>query len=180
MNKRANLYLDIYEFIAFILSLSCIGLCMTLGELSFPVPVILNYIILGIGALSAIIFISIEVFLFLLMKTKSRIFYLLFMIIDVVCAIFINRMIPFSAFLVFIFFSMMKDIIRIKLVDKLYIPREFNRYCRMFNIKVKDFPKKRKVTSTPKKEKEQVKVKVEKPIYVTETKKNSKSDKSFA
>lgn len=179
MNKRANLYLDIYEFIAFILSLSCIGLCMTLGELSFPVPEIFKMGILGIGILSGILFISIEVFLFLLMNTKSRVLYLLFIIIDIVIATGVNILVPFSAFLVFIIMSFIKDFLRIKLVDKLYIPKEFNRYCKMFSIKVKDFPKKRKVVQTSKEEKKQVKVKIEKPIYVTKAKK-SKSDKSYA
>ena len=179
MNKRANLYLDIYEFIAFILSLACIGLCMTLGELSFPVPEILKFCILGVGIFSALLFISIEVFLFLLMNNKSRCLYILFLIIDLVIAMLFNRVVPFSAFLVFIVMSFTKDFLRIKLVDKIYISKEFNRYCKMFNVKVKDFPKKRSVTQTQKEEKKQVEVKVEKPIYVTEAKK-SKSDKSYA
>lgn len=36
-----------------------------------------------------------------------------------------------------------KDIIRVLLVDKIFIPKEFNRYCKMFNLKIKDFPKKK-------------------------------------
>ena len=42
MNKRANLYLNIYDFIIFILSVTSMGLCITLREVSFPTPVILR------------------------------------------------------------------------------------------------------------------------------------------
>lgn len=177
MNKRANLYLNIYEFILFILSLSCIGLCMILNEGTFPVPEILKIVSLGIGLITAILFISIEAFLFLLMNTKSRLLFLFCIILEIAIAIIVNIKIPFSAFLVFMVCSLLKDSLRIKLVEKIYIPKEFNRYCKMFNIKVKDFPKKRTVV---KKEKETVKVQEKKRVYTTEPKKSTKSDKSYA
>lgn len=181
MNKRANLYLNIYEFIAFILALTCIGLCMTIGELSFPVPTIMRITILGIGTLSALLFISIEVFLFLLMNTKARLIYLAYMLLDIVLAVFMNKLLPFSAFLVVILLCITKNILKVKLVDKIYIPREFNRYCRMFNIKVKDFPKKRKKKEVVEETVEETKKKpAKKAIYVTKAKKSSNSDKSFA
>lgn len=173
MNKRANLYLNIYEFILFILSLSCIGLCMILNEGTLPVPEILKSVSLGIGLITAILFISIEVFLFLLMNTKSRLLFLFCIVLEIAIAIIVNTKIPFSAFLVFIVCSLLKDSLRIKLVEKIYIPKEFNHYCKLFNIKVKDFPKKRTVV---KREKE----KEEKRVYTTEPKKSTKSDKSYA
>ena len=37
-------------------------------------------------------------------------------------------------------------------VTKIYIPKEFNRYCKMFNIKVNDFSRKKKSTKPRKKE----------------------------
>lgn len=175
MNKRANLYLDIYEVISFILALACMGLCMTLGEVSFPVPELLRTSILVLGLISSIVFIAIEVFLFLLMNVKARIYYIVFLIIDLLTAILINKYIPFSAFLVFILFSIIKDIGRILLVEKIYIPKEFNRYCKMFNIKIKDFPKKRAVKKEVKEKENNTK-----EIFVTNSKKNSNSDKSFA
>lgn len=176
MNKRANLYLDIYEIIAFLLALSCMGLYMTLQELSFPIPDLLSISILTVGLIFSLLFISIEVFLFLLMNNKARLYYLAFLVIDLLTAIIINKHIPFSAFIVFLIFSMIKNIVRVVLVEKLYIPKEFNRYCKMFNIKVKDFPKKRK----SKTEKESTKEVKSKELYLSKTKKSSKSDKSFA
>ena len=178
MNKRANLYLNIYEFFLFVLSLSCIGLCMILSELTLPVPEIIKIVSLGIGLIATILFISIEAFLFLLMSTKSKLLFLFCIILEIVIAILINIKIPFSAFLVFMVCSFLKNSLRIKLVEKIYIPKEFNRYCKMFNIKVKDFPKKRTVKL--KKEKESEKVKTEKKVFATETKKSTKSDKSYA
>lgn len=175
MNKRANLYLAIYEFIAFILALPCIGLCMILGELNFQIPLILRYSILIIGILSTIIFLGIESFLFLIMNTKAKIYYISFLLLDIIIACIINRIFPFAAFFIFIMFSLIKNILRIKLVDILYIPREFNRYCRMFNIKIKDFPKTKKKAQKIKK-----RVEVEESVFVPKTKKSTKSDKSFA
>ena len=38
---------------------------------------------------------------------------------------------------------LIKDLFRIAKADKIYLPKRFKRYCKMFNIKIKDFPKKR-------------------------------------
>ena len=68
MNKRANLYLNIYGIIAFILSLACFGLILSLKEATYNLPAIMKLIFLGVGIISGLLFISIEVFLFILMN----------------------------------------------------------------------------------------------------------------
>ena len=143
MNKRANLYLNIYRAIAFILSLSCLGLAITLHEVAFKIPLLLNNIVILIGILSGLLFISIEVFLFLIYNRKARLLYGIYITLELAIAIIINMIFPFTGFIVIILLSFIKDFLRVKYVDKLYEPKMFKKYCKMFNIKVSDFKKKK-------------------------------------
>ena len=70
---------------------------------------------------------------------------------------------------------LIKDLFRIAKVDKIYLPKRFKRYCKMFNIKIKDFPKKRKnikdnstviITSTKKDKIKNTKNHIEKNIPI--------------
>ena len=144
MNKRANLYLNIYAFVAFILSISCIGLSLALQDLTYGVPSLLKNTTFLLGSVAGLFFISIEAFLFLLMQGKVRFFYVAYLLIDLAISIKVNTIIPFSAFVIFITLSLLKDFLRIILVDEIYINKEFDRYCKRFGVKVKDFRKKRK------------------------------------
>ena len=143
MNKRANIYLNIYSSISFLLGIVCIGYSLTLKELSYNVPTIFPTSILILGCISGLIFISIELFLFLLLKNKMKGLEITLTIISLVPILGLNAIIPFSGFIMIILLGFSKDIIRVLLVDKIFIPKEFNRYCKMFNIKIKDFPKKK-------------------------------------
>ncbi len=163
MNRRANLYLNIYSFIAFILSLSCLGLSVSLKELSYTFPTIIQTISFFIGSISGLLFIAIELFLFILMNNKSKVGYILYLLIDIAIAVLVNLLIPFSCFVIFILLKLTSDILKIKLVDSIYIPKEFDKYCKMFGIKIPDFKKKRLVKKTETKEK--VEINVEKPAY---------------
>lgn len=143
MNKRANLFLNIYSSISFLLGIVCIGYSLTLKELSYNVPTIFPTSILILGCISGLIFISIELFLFLLLKNKMKGLEITLTVISLVPILGLNTIIPFSGFLIIILLGFSKDIIRILLVDKIFIPKEFNKYCKMFHITIKDFPKKK-------------------------------------
>lgn len=143
MNKRANLFLNIYSSISFLLGIVCIGYSLTLKELSYNVPTIFPTSILILGCISGLIFISIELFLFLLLKNKMKGLEITLTIISLIPILGLNTIIPFSGFLIIILLGFSKDIIRVLLVDKIFIPKEFNKYCKMFHITIKDFPKKK-------------------------------------
>ena len=175
MNKRANLYLNIYSFIAFILSLSCLGLTVTLKELPYALPIMIKSISYIVGIASGLLYIAIEVFLVLLMNNKSKIGYISYMLVDIALAVLINTIIPFSCFIVFIILKLTRDILKIKLVNVIYIPKEFDRYCKMFGIKVSDFKKQK--NSTKKTVNEKVEIKVEKPEYES-TERNKRKSKN--
>lgn len=143
MNKRANFYLNIYGFISFLIGITCIGLSLTLQELSFQISPILTNITFILGTIFGLLSISIEVILFLLLQGKYKLFDILFRFIMVVLSVYINTIFQFSVFLIIPVMILIKDLFRIAKVDKIYLPKRFKRYCKMFNIKIKDFPKKR-------------------------------------
>ena len=74
MNKRANFYLNIYGFISFLIGITCIGLSLTLQELSFQISPILTNITFILGTIFGLLSISIEVILFLLLQGKYKLF----------------------------------------------------------------------------------------------------------
>ena len=158
MNKRANLYLNIYELVSFLLAFSCIGLTLTLKDLSFKVPFIIKSTSLFIGTIFGVLFILIEIFLFLLMKPKVRALYIIYLLFDIMLSIIINTKFSFYGLIVFIIFCIFKNILRIKYVNKIYIEKSFQNYCKLFNIKIADFKKKKEVKEEiPEK---QIKIKV--------------------
>ena len=135
MNKRANLYLNIFELLSFL-----IMICLTELYLYFnTLPGVIKLIILFISAISAFLFISIELFLFLLLNKKSKAIYILYLFLDLGISIYFTIKIPYAYFVLFLLFSTIKNIFRVVLVETIYIPKEFNRYCKMFGITISDF-----------------------------------------
>ena len=177
MNKRANIYLNIYGFLTFLLSISSIGLSLTLSYLPFEIPSILKTVTFTLGLLFGIIFTGIELFLFILFKGSYKVIYLLSIILDILIAIEINKRIPFMALGVFLVLYPIKDILRVIFVEKIFLPNEFNRYCKMFHIKVKDFTKKKtpskKEKWTSEKDSLIISTKEVKRKTITQTKKQS-------
>ena len=169
MNKRANLYLNIIEEISFILAFLLITVM-----LHYELSNLLKNICFLSGAIFGLLFIAIELFLFILMNNKSKIIYSLYLIIDLIAVIYINSKFPFSALTVLIVFSIIKDLERVLLVEKIYIPKEFDYYCKMYGIKIKDFKKKRKTVSRVSKKKEIIEIPNEEFDKQTTKKKTAK------
>lgn len=111
------------------------------------IPIIIKVCLFFLGGVCGLLFIAIELFLFLLLNNKIRGIYIVYMMLNVILAVYLNSKFPFLGFIIFILFSFAKDGLRVLLVNSIYIPKEFNRYCKMFHIKVKDFKKQRKRVS---------------------------------
>lgn len=141
MNKRANVYMNFYDFIFFILSFTCIILFILLGQMNIHIPGIFRYTLFVIGSLSGFVFIAMEVILFLVMNIKTKLIYLLYLGTELGLALFINSKIPFSFFIVFVLFKLLKDILRVVFVNKIYRPKAFDNYCKLLGIKIRDFKK---------------------------------------
>ena len=135
MNKKVSLYLNGFEFITYILSLSLMGIYLNTNI------IVVSPLMFLLGAISGLTFIGIELFLLLVMNNKARLAYISYLLISVVLGVLINTKVPFGAFIVFIVFSLTKDILRVLLVDKLYVAKEYKKYAKIFKLEVKDFKK---------------------------------------
>ena len=98
MNKRANLYLNIYSSITLLLGIVCIGYSLTLKEVSFSVPIFFRTSIFCLGMLGLLLCLSIELFLFLLLKNKIKGMDILIILVSLLFLISINKIAPFAAF----------------------------------------------------------------------------------
>ena len=76
------------------------------------------------------------------MNIKSKLIYILYIVIELGVALFVNTKIPFSFFILFVLFKLLKDILRIVFVNKIYKPKVFDKYCKIVGIKISDFKKK--------------------------------------
>ena len=137
--------MNFYDFIFFILSFTCIILFILLGQMNIHIPGIFRYTLFVIGSLSGFVFIAMEVLLFLVMNIKSKLIYILYLVIELGVALFVNTKIPFSFFILFVLFKLLKDILRIVFVNKIYKPKVFDKYCKIVGIKISDFKKKVKL-----------------------------------
>ena len=142
MNKRANLYLNIIGFISFILAFSFFYLTMKIESMATTIYLYRNITFL-LTSIFGLTFILVEIILFMLYKNKYKTIYIGYMILDILITFIVNDKYPFTFPITFILFRLVKDIIRITKVNIIYIPRRFNKYCKMFNIKIKDFDKKK-------------------------------------
>ena len=135
MNKKANLYLNIIELLSMIISLILLNNYLTNN----------NPLVLVLSILFLILFVSCELFLFILLDNKVKVFYIFYIVTSIIISTVINSKIPFSAIQVITIFSALKSALRLVLVDKIYIPKEFDYYSKMFGIKIKDFKKRKSV-----------------------------------
>lgn len=154
MNRRANAYLNVISFTTFILTFLLFIMTMRLESLEQPM-IILKNITSILTLVNALIFVSCEMLLFLLLENKYKAFYIVYFISTIILTIYLNNIIPYIFTVTFVLFKLLIDISRIVLVNKIYINRRFTTYCRRYNIKIKDWKKTYKKKS-PKKQKEVV------------------------
>jgi len=127
MNKKTNINFNIIEVSSFVLSLLFMGIYL------MPTNVILVKPLLFIlGTIFGLTFISIELFLLLIMNNKYRIITIGYMLLSVILGILINTMIPYSVFLVLVLSSIVKAIIRVILNDKIYVGSRYKKYSEVF------------------------------------------------
>jgi len=127
MNKKTNINFNIIEVSSFVLSLLFMGIYL------MPTNVILVRPLLFIlGTIFGLTFISIELFLLLIMNNKYRIITIGYMLLSIIIGILINTMIPYSVFLVLVLSSIVKAIIRVILNDKIYVGSRYKKYSEVF------------------------------------------------
>lgn len=141
MLKKLNVLLNVIEFIFSIMM--CLYVCCPLF-LDRNILISYSYVYMGLGIFSEIVVASIELFLFLMLQKKYRFFYVLFMLVELILMLIVNKKIPFLGIGVIVLGSFIKNSIRIICLDEIYSKNGIYDFCEKFNIYIK-MPRKRVV-----------------------------------
>jgi len=129
MNKKTILNLNIIEVSSFILSLLFMGIYL------MPTNVILvRPLLFLLGTIFGLTFISIELFLLLVMSNKYRIIYISYILLSLILGVFINTKLPYSVFLIIAVSSILKGVFKILLSDKMYVGSRYKKYSNIFTV----------------------------------------------
>ena len=127
MNKKNILNLNIIEVSSFILSLLFMGIYL------MPTNVILvRPLLFLLGSVCGLTFISIELFLILIMNNKYRIIYISYILLSIILGAFLNTKLPYSVFLVVAISSILKGVFKVLLSDKIYVGSRYKKYSKIF------------------------------------------------
>lgn len=127
MNKKNILNLNIIEVSSFILSLLFMGIYL------MPTNVILvKPLLFLLGSVCGLTFISIELFLILVMSNKYRIVYISYLLLSLVLGVIINTKLPYSVFLIIAVSSLLKGLFKVLLSDKIYVGSRYSKYSKLF------------------------------------------------
>lgn len=133
MNKKLNKTLNIIELILLIVICTIITVSSVLHLNNISLSII-NYVSIIIGLLSEITIISIELFLFIILKKKYKMYYLTYLFIDLLLFILATKLIPFGGIISILPLCTIKSVFRISNVKVIYEKKYINRYFKMFNI----------------------------------------------
>ena len=127
MNKKVSLNLNIIEVTSFILSLIFMGIYLMPNNVVLVKPLVFI-----LGAICGFTFISIELFLLLIMSNKYRIIYISYILLSIVLGVLINTKLPYSVFLVIAISSLLKGAFKVLLSDKIYVGSRYKKYSKVF------------------------------------------------
>lgn len=148
MNKKLNSILNIIEIISiFVIAISMIALAkISIEGLNVDLAILKKGLFVAC-IISEILIIGIELLLFIVYKKNIKYMYIAYMIGEIALAVLVNMYIPFAGLIVIGVLELVKCIIRYTNIVKIYNKRVFNKYCKLFNIKLTT------VTATRKKKK---------------------------
>ena len=133
MNKKNILNLNIIEVSSFILSLLFMGIYL------MPTNVILvRPLLFLLGSVCGLTFISIELFLILIMNNKYRIIYISYILLSIILGAFLNTKLPYSVFLIITISSVLKGLFKVLLSDKIYVGSRYKKYSKVFITEYKE------------------------------------------
>lgn len=146
MNIRLNKILGIIEVVLVFLLVMIFLVLRNISLLGSDFELLRSILFISTIILEIFI-VSIELLLFIVYKKNVKFLYMMYLICELFISIVINKYVAFSGFFMIGIFSIIKMILRLKYVSKIYNRTYFKRYCKLFNIKLSTAkPKKRKVT----------------------------------
>ena len=151
MDKIINKKLNIIEASCVLFGIVCLLVSATLhfSESIWGYKVIQDLIGL-VGMIAEAVVVSIELMLFHLENKQYKFMSVGYYIIELVCIMFANALVPFMGLLVLTVFSIGKNVYRVLNVDSIYRTLGYYELCKKFGIKVKK-PRKARVTATRRK-----------------------------
>ena len=180
MNRRINIKLNFIEACSLMIGLLCYGLTMYFRINDIVYSKLLFSIL---GLISLISMVTIESFLFILLKNKYKAIYILYIISVVVLSFIFSSSFPFIIILILTIGTSIKTFYRITFVDNIYIKNEFKRYCKMFGIVVKRDIRRKRVNRVKKNSGVPIKNRKSLVMTVSRNKKSTrktKESKSYA
>ena len=152
MNKKLNIVLNITEILSILLiAISMIVLAkISISGLNSDL-LVLRKVLLILSILAEIIAITSEALLFIVYKKNIKYIYIAYMIGEISLAVLVNIYISFSGLLVVGILELAKCIVRLTNIVKLYDKKLFNRYCKLFNIKLSTVSARRRKKKTSRK-----------------------------
>ncbi|MBR5370484.1 MAG: hypothetical protein IK137_04195 [Bacilli bacterium] len=133
MNKKVSLNLNIIEVSSFVLSLLFMGIYLMPSNV-----VLVRPLLFLLGSVCGLTFISIELFLILIMNNKYRIIYISYILLSLILGILINTKLPYSVFLVIAISSILKGLFKVLLSDKIYLGSRYKKYSKIFITEYKE------------------------------------------
>lgn len=127
MNKKISLNLNIIEVSSFILCLLFMGIYLMPTNV-----VIVKPLLFLLGMICGLTFISIELFLVLIMKNKYKTIYISYILLSGILGVLINTKLPYSVFLVIAISSIIKAIFKTFLNNKIYENKTYKKYSKIF------------------------------------------------
>ena len=94
-----------------------------------------KFLLFFLISICILLFASINLILFLLMTSKVKILYVIYKIIEISLAFYLNNKLVYIGFLVLFFFQLCQNLLKILFVEKIYISSKYRYYCKMFKIK---------------------------------------------
>lgn len=152
MNKKLNLVLNITEIFSILLiAISMIVLArVSISGLNTDL-LVLRRVLLVSSVLAEVFVITSEALLFIVYKKNIKYMYIAYMIGEIALAVLVNMYIPFFGLLVIGIFELGKCAIRLTNIVRLYDKKLFNRYCKLFNIKLSTVSARRRKKKTTRK-----------------------------
>lgn len=148
MDKKIHKNLNVIESCCVLVGIICI-ICAAMLHFGENVSSLFNSFLLLIGVIAEVAVVSIELMFLHLETIKYKFITIGYLIMELVCIMFMNATIPFAGLLVLTLFNILKNIYRIFNVELIYKPLGYYELCKKFGIKVKR-PRKARATAVKK------------------------------
>ena len=137
MKKRFHLFLNILEFISYTLFLCFTMMNFRFGQLAF----IGRFFLLLPMTIFGATYLSINLFLFLVMKDKIKVLNSIYKIVTILILAYVTIQSYRYGFFILLIFHFIQDSFRMYFVDKIYVTKKVKHYSKIFNFCLKEFKK---------------------------------------